>query len=341
MVKKTVLDKFVRLQGYEIVKKKKGKWKNISEASKRTGLSRPTIYSLLEEYPEKPSKTKPKYVDVLEGWKILNKKDPISWDKEDFTKIWNTDKFISSEAGGFEEHYATSFHRLMRATERHDLLSKFVGHKRPPGGKKEWFLHDKENVDLCNNIEKPDVLVYDFAGQTWGARSSGMLATKVSDVHFEDHSITVYEPKTKQFVSKYPPIPFFKLLAKYVKDFDLQPKDPLFPNSYGYYNDRLGKAGEKAGLKKTVSTHILKHTFVSQGHRHNLSKETVIEMTGTEDRTLKKYYLSVSEKKIRHETQGIPLDTIPFYEWVAWLYPYFEQRYDELINSGATINGNH
>jgi integrase len=368
MVKRSIVDKFVRLGGYETVKKKKGKWKNISLACKRTGISRPTIYAILEEYPDPPSKTRPKYIDefeksegyrllkekyqknvtpgtfqhrvkpIMKAWKFLNKKDPVSWNEQDYLKIWNMEKFIIPEIG-FDENIASAFHIMMKLTKQAHLIDQpeFKGHKRPPGRKKEWFLQDQEIIDLCNFIDKPDVLVFDFAGTVWGARSSGMLATKVSDVHFEDYSITVYEPKTRQFVSKYPPIPFFMLLKKYVKDFNLQPEDPLFPNSYSYYNTKLQKAGKRAGIRKNVTTHILKHTFVSQGHRHRLTKETIIEMTGTEDQTIKKFYLSISEKKVRHETQGLEWDTISFYEWVELLYPYFEQKYVNL--NGDTLTG--
>jgi len=56
MVKRSVLDRFVRHGGYDIVERKEGKWKNISEVSKKTGLSRPTIYRLLAEHP-KPSRS--------------------------------------------------------------------------------------------------------------------------------------------------------------------------------------------------------------------------------------------------------------------------------------------
>jgi len=132
VVKKTVLDKFVKLGGYEIVKRKRsGKWKNVSEAAKRTRLSRPTIYAILADYPEPPSKTKPKYVEefeesegykllkeryekrvssttfservshIMTAWKRLDKKDPISWTEEDYRKIWNMPQFVKEDIGFF------------------------------------------------------------------------------------------------------------------------------------------------------------------------------------------------------------------------------------------------
>jgi hypothetical protein len=122
----------------------------------------------LKKSPEKPHKTRPKYVetfadsegymrlqrmyrkrlgahswratvkDVMDAWKVLggsckNKKDPISWTEDDFRKIWDCDLFIDPLAGGLEEHHGTSFRRLMRAINRHDLLAKFKSKKRPAG----------------------------------------------------------------------------------------------------------------------------------------------------------------------------------------------------------------
>jgi hypothetical protein len=57
MVRKSLLDKFIRLGGYQIVKKTEdGKWKNTAEASRKTGISRPAISRLLGEHPEPPIK---------------------------------------------------------------------------------------------------------------------------------------------------------------------------------------------------------------------------------------------------------------------------------------------
>jgi len=71
-VRESKLEKFMRLGGYETVRqvkrgKFKGHWRNLSEASRKTGISRPTIYKILDKYPEKPNKVKPKYLDRLEN----------------------------------------------------------------------------------------------------------------------------------------------------------------------------------------------------------------------------------------------------------------------------------
>lgn len=333
MIKKNVLDRFVKLGGYETVKKKRGKWKNISLASKRTGLSRPTIYAILEEYPDPPSKTRPKYIDefeesegyrllkekyqknvtagtfqhrvkpIMKAWKFLNKKDPVSWNEQDYLKIWNIEEFNIPEIG-FDENIASAFHIMMKLTKQAHLIDQpeFKGHKHPAGKKKLWFMHEPEIKDTALTQLEIDSLLFEFGGICWGARASAMLGVKVKDISFHDRSIQVFEKKMKKkanpYVAKYPPLAFLRLLKQYIEDFSLQPEDTIFPKSYTFYNEALKNAGVKANLKKNLSTHILKHTFVSQGHRHRLSRETIIEMTGTEDQTIKKFYLSVDEKKL-------------------------------------------
>jgi DNA-binding phage protein len=41
-------------------------WKNLSKASKKTGISRPTSYKILEKHPEKPIINKSKTLKQLE-----------------------------------------------------------------------------------------------------------------------------------------------------------------------------------------------------------------------------------------------------------------------------------
>jgi predicted DNA-binding transcriptional regulator AlpA len=86
---KAELDQFVKKKGYQIVRysKTKKRWLYISEAARRTGLSRPTVYKLLEAYPEPPSKTRPKYVETFEqseGYRLLE----LAYNKEICPAEW-------------------------------------------------------------------------------------------------------------------------------------------------------------------------------------------------------------------------------------------------------------
>jgi hypothetical protein len=137
-------------------------------------------------------------------------------------------------------------------------------------------------------------------------------------------------------VTKYPPFAVFDLLKTYMEDLGLCPDDKVFPSSYDFHVRSLREAGRKAKLRKNVSTHILKHTFVSQARRHRVSAEVIVEMTGTELRTLEKFYTGKDEAKIRFEMQGIDYDAKPFHEWVTNLSYFFRARYNQLKGNSTS-----
>jgi hypothetical protein len=74
------------------------------------------------------------------------------------------------------------------------------------------------------------------------------------------------------------------------------------------------------------NNHVLKHTFVTQASRHGVSAENIVSQTGTELRTLEKFYRAKNEAKLRHEMQGTVYTAIPFHEWIRKLIPYSKAR---------------
>lgn len=360
------LEQFVKRGGYEIVSqikrgKRKGQYRNVSEASRRTGLSRPTIYKLLEEFPEKPSKTQPKYVDNLEesegffrleqmfsktissnawtntkttvrrAFKILGyNKDPITWTEEDYRTLWAAPEFFSEECKGINKRFAVALRRLMRATDNHNLLAKFKFNNPPEGKKKQWFLHDEDIKKLIPAFEQVDVLLYFFTGISVGARSSAIEGIKAKDLDTIDNVLQVYEQKVRHYVLKYPPKALVKILQQYIEDYNIQPEEKLFKNSYDFYRTALLAAGKKAQLAKKVTTHIMKHTFVTQANRHGASAETIVHQTGTELRCLEKFYRATNEAKLRHEMQGTPINYKPFPDWILELSIYVKANYNKL-----------
>jgi len=357
-VRKSVLDKFVRLGGYEIVKNVKGKWKNISEASRKTGISRPTIYLILKTYPERPDKTLPKYVKewedsqalvvltekfqrrdffktlvstIREGFVFLGNKDPVTWTEKDYQTIWNSEKFLDQQTGWIKYGKSVDFRRCMRATGRTDLLEKFETKSRTAGAKKLWYLEDSEIVALAPELPTCDMVVQTLRGITEGARHQALCTTTPNKIQEAEKVLMVYESKVDTWVEKIHTDPVMNLICRYIKDFNIKGDQKLHELSYTSYLDKLKDAGVRAGIKKKVTTHIFKHTFVSQAHKHGVSGEVVGEQCNTELRTLQKFYRASDEKKKRHELRGEEYDVMPFNEWVEKIiYPAFEQRYNEL-----------
>lgn len=357
------LDQFVKRGGYEIVKqikrgKRKGQWKNISEAARRTGLTRPTIYKILEEHPQKPSKVTPKYVETLtesEGFRRLEQlysktisknawsstiytvekafkilgysKDPISWSEEDYRTLWAAPEFYAEECKGINKRYAVALRRLMRATDNHNLLAKFKFNNPPEGKRKQWFLHTSDIKALVPAIDNTEVLLKVLVGITTGARDSGLDSITVERCDFSSNCIEVYEKKVRHYVLKFPPFQVMQLLKQYVTDKGFKPSDKIFPSEYNWFNETLKATGERAGLTKKVTTHILKHTFVSQAHMHGVSGSTIANQTGTEHRCLVKFYRAESEGLLRSEMQGTKFDVQPFHIWAAQIALDFKARY--------------
>jgi hypothetical protein len=366
---KSKLDQFVKRGGYEIIKqikrgKRKGQFKNISEAARRTGLTRPTIYKILEEHPTKPSKVKPKYVETLtdsEGYRRLEQlysksishnawtntiytvqlafkilgysKDPISWTEEDYRQLWAAPEFHKEECKGIGKMYAIALRRLMRATDNHNMLAKFKFSNPPEGKKKQWFLHTDDIKQLVPVIDNTEVLLKVLVGITTGARDSGLDSITLERCDFSSNCIEVYEKKVRHYVLKFPPFQVMQLLKQYVTDMGFKPSDKIFPTGYSTFNAQLKKLGKKAGITKKVTTHILKHTFVSQAHMHGVSGSTIANQTGTEHRCLVKFYRAESEGLLRSEMQGIKFNVKPFHIWAAQIALDFKARYAQLRGS--------
>jgi len=359
-IKRTTIDQFVRLGGYQIAKqdKESGRWKGISKAAQVTQLSDETIRTILKQYPEPPSKTLPIYVrdfyesegyrilqekygykdyfklvlipTTIQGFKILDKKDPISWTEEDFEKLWNYPDLQDSMTKHIEFTKSVNLRRVVKAIGRADLLEKFTTKKRPPGTKRHWYLSDEDIIAVVVHIEEVDVLLSFYEGIATGARWSGLSTTRPDKINYEESILQIYEPKTKQWVDKYVPRFLLDLIVRYIGHFGIPDTERLYKRSYPVYCKRLEKAGKAGGVKPTVSTHIMKHTFVTQACNRGVSLEVVSQQCGTNPKTLQDYYFGVNTKKMRHELLGENYKFKPFHVWLKKLHPYFARRFEEI-----------
>jgi len=351
MVKKTTLHEFVSKNGYELIQKL-GK----SETSRILKVSRPTIDAILRKYPTAPLRTLPKYVfqweetqgntmfiekyrgklrdlkiyvtQALQAWLVLGKKDPISWDIEDFRKIWNEERFRDPNTGKMRFQYAIIFRKWMRALGRGEFCNmedfETKGLKRPRGVKKQWFLEDEEITRLIEAIDREDLLVAFVLSLFSGGRASSVMTSEVSkgirpmDIDERNCGILMFEPKRQEYVLRLFHPKLVGLVKRYIFDCRVKPNESLFP-SYWVMRKLLKSAGLKGKVSKIAemmgSWHITKHTFVSQGAYHGLSIEVISEQTGTDANTLMDYYAGIKEKKMRAELLGEKVDIEPFHAW--------------------------
>jgi hypothetical protein len=353
MVKKITIHKFVTKNGYMLVEKF-GKKK----ASEQLKISRPTIDAILKKYPQPPARTIPKYVfqweetvgnrlfvDKYQGqlrafckyvelgmraWLFLNKKDPISWDIEDFRKLWKAEKFRDSKTGKIRCGYAVKLRKWMRAIEKADLCSLeefgIKNLKRPKGIRKQWFLEDNEILCLIEATDRKGLLVAFVLSIFSGGRASSVMQTENAkgirpmDIDEQSYGILMFEPKRQEYILRLFHPKIIELIKRYINDCAIKPNESLFMQ-YNTMRLFLKKVARKGKISKIADIrgawHITKHTFVSQGAYHGLSLEVISEQTGTDANTLMEYYAGIKEKKMRQELLGEKVKIEPFHEWAV------------------------
>ena len=228
---------------------------------------------------------------------------------------------------------------MMRVTDRTNLLLEFKGTTLPSGGKKGWFLEDEDIIGILGKLEENETLMMLGLGITKGARFSSLVLGKPEQVNWKDLHMTDYEPKITKHVVRTVPRVMLDLLRRYIKDYQVQAQELLFTHKYSFYINQLQTAGKKAGIEKNVTTHIMKHTFVSQASRHGVSAEVISEQCETELRTLNEYYKAKNPKKVRHELLDEKLDVVSWQKWIEGLIPYFIENYERIKREGSKVDG--
>jgi hypothetical protein len=370
-ISKKSLEQFVKLGGYDIVKYDRAsqRWKGVSKAARVTKLHRDTVTRILKEHPTKPiTKILPKYYEqfeestgykrlevelghkswfknmkrvVLEAFHFLGNKDPIYWTLEDIQKVRRDClKLRDPTTNDIHPNYATELRRAIRALNKYELLPAFERVPKLPVGKKlEWFLEEPDLIKLTHMTRRPDILLYLYTGITTGARHSGIVTLTPERIRAARGEMLIYETKRKEYVPKVLPQCVIDLLNQYIIDFQFKGDQRIFPYGYTFYNRALKVAGKDAGLTDETTTHILKHTFVSQASFHGVSLDIISKQTGTDENTLKKYYRAEDVRRARHELRGEEYGGISFSEWVEKaLHPHFVARYKEIKDKYVRVN---
>lgn len=340
------------------------------------------------ELPKRPSKLEPKYVEEFvdsEGVRLFKQKyqdaqgkwkkkghetaytnmktawenfrklegkgrDPFSWTKEDFMKIWNMPEFFASATGMISPNYAVGFRYVMKAIGHTEYIELEEFGTKPlkagqKGKNKAWFLEEPHLIAMINAIDRPDVLVETWIGFVSGGRASSITEIRPQDILYEDHQISMYEPKRKQYVIRDFDIGTLHLLRQYIADLNFKPSQYLFSGSsplarYTYLLKWCRIFGKIAKIPKKVSTHILKHTFVTQASRHGVGLETVSDQTGTDPTTLKDWYKAEDVAKKRHQLFGEPYTFEPFGDFLKrMLKDYVLPRYEQIRGKAKAVDG--
>lgn len=146
-----------------------------------------------------------------------------------------------------------------------------------------------------------------------GFRVSELLNLKPNDLDFEENIGHVRQAKGKK--DRIFNIPAFlsKLLRKQVTTQNENTQEFLFTGPKGRLTDRnlqkiIKKAAEKAGIKKDVHPHTLRHSFATHLLENNVDIRKIQELLGHADLSTTQIYTHISREELKKIKS--PIDTL-------------------------------
>lgn len=383
-ISKEMLEKLFGIVKYD---PRSRKWKKKAEASRKLGLSRPTIDKWLAQYPqgmpEKPKKTEPAYFQQFEetrcakeirsryydtalkhisstgerifriareAWKARNSKDPLTFDLQDFLFFFGTvnqapyPPFVDPQTNKIEFNHAVALRIVMKLGRARDLVDdlRFTtkGLKREAGRKRYWYLEQDEIILAVNHINEPDTLLFFYLGILLGGRGNAVRNMLVANIHRQAQSLTIRETKIGKTVEKDLFDFSLEFLWQYVIDFDL--KDRVFHHvDLETLNERLSLASVEAGLppQKRITSHMLKHTTVTQMGLHGVDIDVISDYVETDPQTLMDFYRGGGREKIRAQILDLPRTQETWKQFVQKIHPYFVARYKAILPYAQKVDG--
>jgi integrase/recombinase XerD len=187
--------------------------------------------------------------------------------------------------------------------------------KRPKREKRiPTVLTKKEVLELFQNLNNKKSKLMITLMYAAGMRVSELTKIKVNDLEFEDKVGHIRQGKGKK--DRIFNIPNF-LAAKLIKHVENQKKFNqiyLFP---GRNNKQMSsrnlqkivkKAGEKAGIKKEVHCHTLRHSFATHLLENEVDIRKIQELLGHADLSTTQIYTHVSTEELKKIKS--PIDTL-------------------------------
>jgi len=217
--------------------------------------------------------------------------------KEYFYKRIKTDEVARSTQSGF---YSALLAFYTRVLEMPDKL-KYV--ERPP--KESHLPRDLEAkeverlIQATDNVKHKCLLAIMYGG---GLRVGELVRLHIEDVDIETKTVFISNSKNNKdrftlFGAKVIPI-LLKYLAEY------KPKNWLFESpDGGHYSERsvqeiFSRSLAKAGIRKKVSTHSLRHSFATHKTAKGIDMDFLRKLMGHKSIKTTQIYLHVTKERL-------------------------------------------
>ena len=161
-------------------------------------------------------------------------------------------------------------------------------------------LNEEEISNLFKSIDNTKHKCILMLAYSAGLRLGELINVKIKDIDSERKQIRIEQGKGKKDRYSVLSIRLLELLQKYYKEYN--PKDYLFEGaSGGQYSARsiqmiMKEAAKKAGIKKKVSVHTLRHTFATHLLENGTDIRYIQSLLGHESSKTTEIYTHVTTK---------------------------------------------
>ena len=177
--------------------------------------------------------------------------------------------------------------------------------RRPKKESKIPVVLTKEEVKtLLNSMENKEHKLLVSLIYACGLRISELTGLKTKDLNFEEKTGFVNQGKGKKDRIFNIPESLLKDLQKQVKIQEEAHQEYLFPGQKGEISSRniqkiVHKAAEKAGIKKSVHPHTLRHSFATHLLENDVDIRKIQELLGHADLNTTQIYTHVSREELK------------------------------------------
>ena len=186
--------------------------------------------------------------------------------------------------------------------------------KRPKKERKIPVVLTKDEVrNLIESIENKKSNVMVSLLYACGMRVSELINLKVQDLNFEEKIGYVRQGKGKKDRIFNIPDTLLNRLKKQVEQQIENKEEYLFTGSNGRLSSRniqkiVNKSAKKAGIKKSVHPHTLRHSFATHLLESNTNIRNIQELLGHADLNTTQIYTHVSQEELKKVKS--PLDRL-------------------------------
>jgi len=158
-------------------------------------------------------------------------------------------------------------------------------------------------MESIDNLEDKTLIIL---GITCGIRRGDIVSIEITNIDWANETLKFWEQKKRRYLT----IPLEKSTITYLRMYVKTLPDNqrfLFLFSDKTANRKLKYYVKKAGIKKHISFHSLRATFVKRSKEEGRDVKMVCQITGDSERTILKYYSEWTDDELKERVDKMPI----------------------------------